>query len=197
MGATKSGDKRQLNGKDLALTCITPTNAGDPEYQIATLLAQEAEKVGIDIEVKTLLSTAMWDAYQLGEYDLTSHWLCGTALDPGQFYGKFLTRQYKPIGERASPDNNETRTQIPELNDLTLQLEKVNPDDPANKPLFDQALGAYLDNLPAMPSIQTHLPLRLRHVLLDGLADERQQVQHRRQLVGAVHIRHRSVAADG
>jgi peptide/nickel transport system substrate-binding protein len=158
IGATKSGDKRQLNGKNIALTCITPTNAGDPEYQIATLLAQEAEKVGIDIEVKTLLSTAMWDAYELGDYDLTSHWLCGVALDPAQLYGKFLTRQYKPIGERAVHDNNETRTQIPELNDVTLQLEKVNPDDPANKPVFDQGLEAYLANLPAMPSIQTIYP---------------------------------------
>jgi peptide/nickel transport system substrate-binding protein len=94
----------------------------------------------------------------LGDYDLTSHWLCGVALDPAQLYSKFLIRQYKPIGERALPDNNETRTQIPELNDVALQLEQVNPDDTANKALFDQGLEAFMKNLPAMPSIQTTYP---------------------------------------
>lgn len=158
IGATMNGDKRQLNGKDLSLTIITPVNVGDPEYQIATLLAQNAEKVGISMEVKALPGSPFTDAYQLGDYDLTSHWLCGVALDPNQLYGKFLQRQYKPVGERSSPDNNETRTQIPELNDVALQLEKVNPDDPANKALFDQGLDAFMKNLPAMPSIQTTYP---------------------------------------
>jgi peptide/nickel transport system substrate-binding protein len=158
IGATMNGDKRQLNGKDIALTLITPTKVGDPEYQIGTLLAENAKEVGIDIQVKSLPGTPFTDAYQLGDYDLTSHWLCGVSLDPAQLYSKFLIRQYKPIGERALQDNNETRTQIPELNDIALQLEQVNPDDEANKPLFDQGLEAFMKNLPAMPSIQTTYP---------------------------------------
>ena len=36
--------------------------------------------------------------------------------------------------------------------------DNVNPDDEANKPLFDQGLQAYLANLPAMPSIYTIYP---------------------------------------
>jgi len=158
IGATKNGDKRQLNGKDLSLTMITPVNVGDPEYQIGTLVADNAKKVGIDIQVKALPGTPFTDAYQLGDYDLTSHWLCGVALDPNQLYGKFLQRQYKPVGTRTTQDNNETRTQIPELNDIALKLEQVNPDDTANKALFDQGLEAFMKNLPAMPSIQTTYP---------------------------------------
>ena len=155
IGATKNGDKRQLNGKDISLTLITPTNVGDAEYQIGTLVATNAKKVGIDIQVKALPGTPFNDAYQLGDYDLTSHWLCGVALDPNQLYGKFLDRQYKPVGTRTTQDNNETRTQIPALNDAALKLEQVNPEDPANKALFDTGLQAFMANLPAMPSMQS------------------------------------------
>ena len=161
IGATKSGDKRQLNGQNLALTMITPTQVGDSEYEIARLLAQEAEKVGIDIEVKSLPGSAMWDAYRSGDYDLTSHWLCGVALDPNELYTKFLIRDYKPIGEQAVDNRNETRTRIPEFNDIAEQLEKVNPDDPENKPLFDQGLDSYTKNLPAMESGYTLYPFAI------------------------------------
>jgi len=158
IGATMNGDKRQLDGKDLSLTMITPVNVGDPEYQIGTLIADNAKKIGIDIQVKALPGTPFTDAYSLGDYDLTSHWLCGVALDPNQLYGKFLIRQYKPVGTRTPQDNNETRTQVQELNDIALQLEQVNPDDASNKALFDQGLEAFMKNLPAMPSIQTTYP---------------------------------------
>jgi peptide/nickel transport system substrate-binding protein len=158
IGATKNGDKRQLNGKDLSLSIITPTNVGDPEYQIGALIAENAKKIGIDMQVKALPGSPFNDAYQLGDYDLTSHWLCGVALDPNQLYEHFLQRQYKPVGTRTPQDQNETRSQIPELNDITLKLEQVNPDDPANKALFDQGLEAYMKNLPAMPSVQTTYP---------------------------------------
>jgi peptide/nickel transport system substrate-binding protein len=158
IGATKNGDKRQLNGKDLSLTIITPVNVGDPEYQIATLLATNAKKVGIDMEVKALPGSPFTDAYQLGDYDITSHWLCGVALDPDQLYIKFNSRQYQPVGTRTIPNGDETRNRIPELDDISVKLEQVNPDDPANKALFDQGLEIYYKNLPAMPSIQTTYP---------------------------------------
>lgn len=158
LGATMNGDRRQLNGVDLNLRLITPVQSGDPEFQIAQSLAANAAEVGIQIDVQSLPGSPFSDAYQLGEYDLTSHWLCGVALDPNQLYSKFLERQYKPIGERALQDNNETRTQVPELNDVALQLELVNPEDEANKPLFDEGLEAFLKNLPAMPSIYTIYP---------------------------------------
>jgi len=158
IGATRSGERRQLNGADLTLRLITPAPVGEPEYQIAQHLAANAQQVGIQIDVQSLPGSPFTDAFQLGEYDLTSHWLCGVALDPNQLYGKFLERQYKPIGERALQDNNETRTRIPELNEIALQLEQVSPEDEANKPLFDQGLEEFLRNLPAMPSIYTIYP---------------------------------------
>ena len=102
-GATLNGDRRQMNGEDLNLTIITPVQVGDPEYQIATLLASALDEVGISAEVQPLPGTGHPDAFQLGEYDISSHWLCGVALDPNQLYAKFLTADYKPVESGRSP----------------------------------------------------------------------------------------------
>jgi peptide/nickel transport system substrate-binding protein len=157
-GAVLDGDIRKINGQEINLSIITPTNPGDSEYQIGVLLADALKDVGINAEVKPLPGSGWPDAWQLGEYDISSHWLCGVALDPNQLYEKFLIRDYKPVGERPTADHNETRTQDQPLSDVAEQLQGVNPDDEANKPLFDQGLAAYLTALPAMPSIYTIYP---------------------------------------
>jgi peptide/nickel transport system substrate-binding protein len=159
MGATKQGDMRSLNGKPLSLTLITPLPVGKPEYQIAQSLATNAKKVGIDIQVKSLVGTPFNDAYQLGQFDLTSHWLCGSALDPNQLYNKFEGRLYKPVGTRTPANDDETRTRLPEFDAIVAKLNNVDPSDPKNKPLFDQGLNVFMKNLPATPSIQTTYPL--------------------------------------
>jgi peptide/nickel transport system substrate-binding protein len=159
IGATKQGDTRQLNGKPLSLSLITPVPVGDPEYQIAQTFAANAKKVGIAVDVKSLPGSPFNDAYYAGNYDITSHWLCGAALDPNQLYASYEDRLYKPIGQRVPDGNsNPTRSKIPELNDIATKLDVANPDDPQNKALFDQGLEAFLKNLPAMPTIQTIYP---------------------------------------
>ena len=147
-----------MNGESLELEIITPTAVGQPEFQIAELLAAEAAKIGLQMTVSSLPGSTFDDAWRLGNYDVTSHWLCGVALDPAQLYTTYLTRNYVPIGEQAT-QNNQTRTQIPELNDIAVELESLDPEDPDNKPKFDQGLEAFLSNLPAMPSIQTIYPM--------------------------------------
>jgi len=158
LGATMSGGTRQLNGKPLALTCITPVEVGKPEYQIGQSLAENAKKVGIDIQIRSLVGTPFDDAYNNGQYDLTSHWLCGSALDPGQLYTLFEERFYQPIGTRTT-QGNPTRTRIPALNDIAAQINKADPNNPANKALFDQGLDVFMKNLPAVPVIQTVFPI--------------------------------------
>lgn len=157
-GAKKVNGKRQLNGKNISLDIVTPATTADAEYQIGVSMAGNLKKVGIDAQTRALPGTPWTDAYQLGNYDISSHWVCGVAFDPAQLYVKFLTQDYKPVGQRAQPDHNETRTRIPELNDIALQLDKVNPEDPKNKPLFDKGLMAFMSNLPAIPSVQTTYP---------------------------------------
>jgi peptide/nickel transport system substrate-binding protein len=158
IGATLEGDTRQMNGEPLELEIITPTAVGQPEFQIAELLASEAAKIGLKMTVSSLPGPTFDDAWNLGQFDVSSHWLCGVALDPAQLYTQYLTRKYEPIGDRAT-QGNQTRTQIPELNDIALELESLDPEDPENKPKFDQGLEAFMSNLPSMPSIQTIYPM--------------------------------------
>lgn len=158
LGATKSGDTRQLNGKPLSLTIITPVAVGLPEYQIAQSLANEGKKLGIDMQVKSLVGTAFGDAYNNGQYDISSHWLCGVSLDPGELYSQFETQYYQPIGTRST-QGNATRTRIAELDQIATQLDNVSPEDAKNKELFDKGLEMFMKELPAFPSIQTLYPL--------------------------------------
>jgi peptide/nickel transport system substrate-binding protein len=158
LGATRSGDTRQLNGKPLALTCITPVEVGKNEYQIGQSLAENAKKVGIDIQIRSLVGTPFDDAYNNGQYDLTSHWLCGSALDPGQLYTQFEERFYQPIGTRTT-QGNATRTRIPAMSEIAAKINNADPNDPANKPIFDQGLEVFMKNLPAIPVIQTVFPI--------------------------------------
>jgi len=172
LGATKQGDTRNLNGKPLSLNLILGDPAGTQSYQIAQSLAMSAKKVGIDIQVRSLIGTTFSDAYALGQYDIRSFSLCGLALDPAQLYSRFETQYYKPIGTRSAANFNETRSQIPELDAIATKLDNLNPDDPNNKPLFDQGLEAFMKNLPAAPITQQVRPQAYNNAYWSGWPTE-------------------------
>lgn len=162
LGATeRDGDTRILSGKPLRLTMITPSQTTGLEYQIAVNFANTAKQAGLEIQVKSLPGSAFGDAFSMGDYDLTSHWVCGMAFDPNQLYSGFHSRNYVPIGERANQggDAGKTRFQNAEFDALIEQLDTTDPEDPASKPVFDQALDVFLSELPAVASIQTVYPM--------------------------------------
>lgn len=159
LGATeRDGDTRVLNGAPLRLTAITPATTTLPEYQIGVSFANTAREAGIEIEMRSLPGSAFGDAFATGQYDLSCHWICGMSFDPNQLYGWFHSRNYTPIGERTA-SGNDVRLQSPELDALIEQLDVADPEDPANKPLFDRALDQFLTELPAVQSIQTIYPV--------------------------------------
>ncbi len=157
LGATRQGDTRVFNGQPLALTMITPAQTTGLEYQIAQSFAATAKEIGLDIQVKSLPGSAWGDAYETGQWDLDSHWVCGFQFDPNQLYDDFHSRNFVPIGERAN-QGNQTRTQVQELDAIIERLEVANPEDPAAKPLFDQGLDIFLEHSPCFASIQTIYP---------------------------------------
>ena len=159
LGATRDGDVRTLNGKPLALTCISPVPTTGLEMQIAQSFAGTAKEVGIDIQVKSLPGSAFGDTYQTGAYDFTSHWLCGMAFDPNQLYGSFHSKNYKPVGERTTSDQAATRFNTKEFDAVIDKLDVADPTDPANRAVFDQGLDLFLQNSPALGVIQTIYPL--------------------------------------
>jgi peptide/nickel transport system substrate-binding protein len=161
LGATMDGDTRMFNGKPLQLTCITPVATTGLEYQIGQNIANSAAEVGIDMQVKAMPGSAFGDAFALGEYDLTSHWLCGMQFDPNQLYTQFTSQYYQPVGTRVNQggDGARTRLQSAELDAVVAELQDADPADPAVRPTFDEALDTYMAESPAVALIQTIYPL--------------------------------------
>ena len=161
LGATeRDGETRMLNGKPIKLTMITPAQTTGFEYQIGASFANTAKEAGIDIELKSLPGSAWGDAFNMGEYDISCHWICGMQFDPNQLYGNFHSRGYVPVGERSNQgDGSATRLQSPELDALIDQLDVIDPEDEASKPVFDDTLTTFMTELAAVPSIQTTYPM--------------------------------------
>ncbi len=159
MGATeRDGDIRILNGNPLRLTMITPSQTTGLEYQIGSSFANTAREAGIEVELKSLPGSAFGDAFNTGEYDLSCHWICGMQFDPNQLYQNFHSRMYKPVGERTEGDQASARLQSPELDALIEQLDTIDVEAEASKPVFDDTLNVFMTELPAVASIQTIYP---------------------------------------
>lgn len=160
MGATeRDGDTRILNGKPLRLTMITPAATTGLEYQIGASFANTAKQAGLDIELKSLPGSAFGDAFNTGDYDMTCHWICGMQFDPNQLYSGFHSRNYKPIGERSEGDAASARLQSPELDALIDQLDTIDVQAEASKAVFNDALTVFMQQMPAVASIQTTYPM--------------------------------------
>ncbi len=161
LGSTREGDIRTLDGKPLQLSCITPVPTTGLEYQIGSNLATSAREAGIEIAVRSAPGSAFGDAFSTGQYDLTSHWLCGMQFDPNQLYRGFHSRNYFPVGERANRggDAGNTRFRNAELDAAIEQMEAADPTDAAARPAFDKGLDLFMAQAPAVPIIQTIYPM--------------------------------------
>lgn len=175
IGATKNGDVRSLNGKPLQLTMICPATTNQPEFQIGQTFAAAAKEVGITIDHKSLPGSAFGDAYDLGEFDMTNHWICGMQFDPNQLYTGFHSRNYTPIGQRANKggDQGKERFKSAAFDKIIDQMDVANPEDPKNKALFDEGLDVFMSELPCMPSIQTLYPFMYNTTYWTGWPDDK------------------------
>ena len=161
IGAKMDGDVRTFNGKPIQLSMICPMPTGNPMFQIGQSMADAAGKIGIKIDHKSLPGSAFWDAYALGEWDISNHWLCGMEYDPIQVFSGFGSDNYKPIGTRVNSggDQGSARVRLPDLDKVIDQIDAVSPDAPDAKPLYDKALEIYFDNLLSCPSIEQVAPM--------------------------------------
>jgi peptide/nickel transport system substrate-binding protein len=144
-------------GNKLSWEVITPAAIGGGEYEIASDMAYEAEQIGIELTVRSFThasSSVLWDRYATGEFDITSHWLCGAWLDPYNLYRSLHGSRAMPIGERAT-QGNEVRLQDPEFDTLIDRLSAVAPEAPEAAALYEEGLRIYLRDLPSLPVVQT------------------------------------------
>ena len=160
LGSTLDGDVRSFNGKPIQLTCVTPAQTTGIEYQIAVSFAETAKEAGIDVVVKSLPGSAWGDAYAVGDYDISCHWVCGFQFDPNQLYNGFSSRWYKPLGTRIDDGGDQARARLqdPEFDAIIAKLDDASPEDPANRPDFDAGLDRFLTLLPAVATVQTVYP---------------------------------------
>jgi peptide/nickel transport system substrate-binding protein len=158
MGAKKGSDgKRTFNGNPITIEIMTPTTVGQPEYEIGQLVADELTKLGITASIRAYSNPVWTQKWNTGQFDISSHWLCGVSFDPDQLYTTFEIPKLSPIGQVAVNGNN-VRLSDKALSDLAIQLDSMNPTSDQAKSLFVQALGEYYKALPAIPIIQTTYP---------------------------------------
>ncbi|MEZ4730987.1 MAG: hypothetical protein R3E79_28030 [Caldilineaceae bacterium] len=69
------------------------------EYQIAQDLAEEAAKVGIELTVQAVTGPVFDESTQTGNFDITSHWLCGAFIDAINLYQPYQSKNSAPVGE--------------------------------------------------------------------------------------------------
>ncbi|MGC4192617.1 MAG: ABC transporter substrate-binding protein [Thermomicrobiales bacterium] len=159
-GATKNGDTMEFNGKPISLRMITPVATSGAEYQIGQTIVQAAQSIGITIDLKSLPGSAFGDAFQTGDWDMTTHWICGMQFDPDQLFTNFHSKYYVPVGQRAVSGGDQAcaRLNNPEFDKIIDQMDDVNPDEEKNQDLFFQGLDKFMELLPCTPVIQTIYP---------------------------------------
>ncbi len=145
---------RTLNGQELELSMVTPTPAGGIEFQIAQLVAQQAQEIGLNLQFVNLQGATFTDALDNGTYDVQCGWECDGA--PPGTYGVYAVTGVEPpvapIGERAT--ENVERIDIPEFVPLIETMATIAEDDVAN-PVFNEALDLYFRTMPKVPMVQT------------------------------------------
>ena len=148
--------KRTYKGKEINLEIITPSPVDGGEYAIANVLKTELAKVGVPATLRSLSGSVHDEKFQRGEYDIDSSW-AGFAIDPEQLYTDWTSDKYQPIGKNAA-GKNKLRFRNTKFDEISQQLAGIDPSSPEAKPLLDQALEIYLQELPMLSVIQTGYP---------------------------------------
>lgn len=157
LGFMPGGDGIRVDdqGNRLAFNIITPAEVGVGEYQIALDLSEEAAKVGIELTVQAVTGPVFDESTQTGNFDITSHWLCGNGfMDPIGLYQPYQSKNSAPIGERATA-GNWIRLEDADLDAAVTKLEQLSPDSPEAAAAYSEALAAWMKAMPAIPVVQT------------------------------------------
>lgn len=144
------------NGTRLEWTIIS-VPAPDPLFLVASDLAEELKKIGIDATHVSLPHATFAEKVWTGDFDiateairLTDHmWISGDLFHALE---KLHSSRLKPIGETSV--DNWWRYSNPELDRLIDQMAVMSPDDPAIEPLNRRAVEILLRDLPAIPVVE-------------------------------------------
>jgi peptide/nickel transport system substrate-binding protein len=148
--------KRTYKGKEINLEIITPSPVDGGEYAIANVLKTELAKVGVPATLRSLAGNVHDEKFQRGQYDIDSSW-AGIAVDPEQLYSDWTSDKYQPVGKNAA-GKNKLRYRNPKFDAISEKLAQLDPNSEEAKPLLNQALEIYFQDLPMLSVIQTGYP---------------------------------------
>ena len=168
-GYTLEGNQRMgKDGKPLTIDAVV-RNDGAPWDTPADLMAQEAEKIGITINVKKIDIPAFLAAAPTGEYGMMVIWACPLPDDPIGNYQDLSSEYYVPTGENTS--RNRQRYRNPELDDLLSKMEQGDPADPAIQALYRQAFSIVYNDVPYLHAVMDNIPIAINNEYFTGLQD--------------------------
>jgi peptide/nickel transport system substrate-binding protein len=150
-GYRKSGRFYQdSTGRRLSIEVLMQSPAeGGPAWGIATqLFKQYFEQAGIEMKPRVLSVSAYQDAASLGQFQGRMAWLCGSVTDPYKTLDAFHARRAVPVGERTDYDKGAGRWKNAEYSRLVDRIGNLQPGDRRIGPLFRQALGIFLREVP-------------------------------------------------
>ncbi len=151
-----AGGKRMYKGKEINLEIITPSPVDGGEYAIANVLKGELAKVGVPATLRSLSGSVHDEKFQRGAYDIDASW-AGFAIDPEQLYTDWESGKAQPIGKNAA-GKNKLRFRNPKFDELSKKLAGMDPNSEEAKPLLNEALEIYFQELPMLSVIQTGYP---------------------------------------
>ena len=154
-GYSKNGEGKWVgaDGQTLNLTFLVNGDSNE-EMKMATVIADQLNAAGLEVEVQPLTGGPMEDATLRGDYTLKINAFC-----PGYIYENlelFHSKYYVPLGEPAPwYERNSFRYQNPEFDTIVDQMATTPPDDEAvMTDLYAQAMAIWLDDLPVVPLVQ-------------------------------------------
>lgn len=180
VGITLDGDKRKKDGQELLVQMICPVAVGSPEYEIARMVADTAQTIGLDMQVVNLQGATYEDAVKTGNYDVESNWLCLGSTDPAGTYAQRWYpeegEEWPPIGERMEDQAPTIRADIPAFREISEKLQNVSPDDTENE-AYKEGLELFFKELPVIPTVQTLYPFVFNTTYWQGWPDDQAGVK--------------------
>ncbi|HEY8456329.1 MAG TPA: ABC transporter substrate-binding protein [Actinopolymorphaceae bacterium] len=149
--------KRMYKGKPASVEVITPAPVDGAEFIIGQLVVEELKKLGVEASIRSYSGSVHSEKWERGQFDISSQWCCDVSWDPNQLYSRHQSRWAKPVGENAV-GRNQVRLRSQKLDQLSQQLNNMNPESEEAQPLLQQALEEYYRTLPVIPVIQTAYP---------------------------------------
>jgi peptide/nickel transport system substrate-binding protein len=149
------------------------TVQGDPQGPV---LVQQLRTAGFDVINNAQQRTALSEATNSGNFELSHGTHCGSLYDPWQTLEHFHSKYSAPPGQKVSDVRAVNRYANPEYDALINKMEamKPSPDDPAYVELVREAVRLYIRDIPEITLAEEFHTLVFNHAHWTGWPNEKE-----------------------